>query len=163
MPDLTTQKEELLDEIGKLQEKYELSKTIGDDYYKPGMMEFLDQYLGQYNQLSNTALIRTEVKGLRYENRTPRLDYINVGDSVSIVREESNTFNSNNFMVLNERAESLGNLSAELCNAIAPLYDMGYVILGKAKVSYLQRIKERSRYAKQGILFVELQLKFRGI
>lgn len=91
------------------------------------------------------------------------MDFLNVGDSISIVREEGNTFNSNNFMVLNERFESLGNLPAELCNAIAPLYDKGYVILGKSKVSYLERIKDRSRYAKQGILFVELQLKFRGI
>lgn len=163
MPDVIAQKEELIAEINKFQEKYELSKTVGEDYYEPGMMEFLDKYLGQYNEATNTAIIRTEIKGLRYENRTLRLDFLNVGDSVSIVREERNTFNSNNFMVQNERSESLGNLPAELCNAIAPLYDMGYVILGKAKVSYIEKIKERSRYAKQGILFIELQLKFRGI
>ena len=72
-------------------------------------------------------------------------------------------YNSNNFMILSQHDESLGNLSAELCNVIAPLYDLGYVIITEANVSYIENIKSRSRYAKQGVLFIEIKMIFRGI
>ena len=156
-------KEELLAEIGKLQEKKDLAAKVGPDYYEPGRMQNLDQYLGEYDQEDGVITIRTESKGLRYEDRTPRLELLSVGDPVSLVREPNNPFNENNIMILTEKGESLGNLSASLCNVIAPLWDLGYLEVAASKVSYLERIRERSRYAKQGVLFVEIVLRFRGI
>ena len=52
-------------------------------------------------------------------------------------------------------------MSAELCNVIAPLYDMGELTIEKAVVSFVEPISRRSRHAKQAILFVELRAKIK--
>ena len=151
------------DILQALDKKYQLSKTVGPDYYEPGMMENLEQYQGDYDSNKKIAIIKTEVKGLRYENRTSRLDSLLIGETIQILREPGNVYNSNNFTVLNNRGESLGNLPAELCNALAPLYDAGYAVIDSSSVSYIERIGERSRYAKQGVLFTKIVLRLRGI
>ena len=151
MSELLSYKNNLLSVAEQLQRKLELSKTVGDDYYEPGMMENLDQYL------------RTESKGMRYENRTPRLEFLHVGDQVKIVRDPENQFNANNFRILTMKNEDLGNLSADLCNALAYLYDYGYAVIASSTITYIESIFERSRYAKQGVLFIELVIQFRGI
>ena len=156
-------KRELLEAANKLQQKKKLSSEVGPGHYDPGRMENLEQYLGVYDAEKNTLIIRTESKGLRYEGRTPRLEKLSINDPVKLVREPGNIYNSNNFMILSQHDESLGNLSAELCNVIAPLYDLGYVIITEANVSYIENIKSRSRYAKQGVLFIEIKMIFRGI
>ena len=153
-------KKDLLNEIAKLQSKKELSANVGPDYYEPGNMEYLDQYLGVYDESAKTIMLRTEAKGLRYDERTPRLDYLSISDPVQLVREPGNPFNENNIAILSESGESLGNLSAELCNVISPLMDLGYIMIRDAHVSYVERIRDRSRYARQGILFVEVELNF---
>ena len=163
MLNINLAKTDLLNAVSRLQEKKELAKNIGPDYYDPGNMENLDQYLGEYDEATNTITLRTESKGLRYEERTPRLDYLSVGDSVQLIREPSNPFNENNIMILSEQGESLGSLSAELCNVIAPLMDLGYAAIKSASVSYIERIRDRSRYAKQGVLFVEVHIALYGI
>ena len=163
MSDFITQKAELLEFIGRLNSKYELSKNVDEFYFEPGMMENLDQYLGKYDEQSNVAVLRTELKGLRYENRTVNLDDISVGDTVKIIREQSNIYNSNNFTVVTLKNKSLGNLPAELCNSIAPLYDSGHAVIESPLVTYIEKISQRSRYAKQGVLFIEFKIKFRGI
>lgn len=160
--DVLKAKGNLLEYASGLNHKYELSKTVSDDYYEPGMMENLEQYWGVYDDSAKTLVLRLESKGLRYENRTKNLEKLAVGDEIQIIREETNPYNSNNFMIQNH-SDSLGNLPADLCNVLAPLYDAGYAVIQAATVSYLEKIKERSRYAKQGVLFVELQIKLRGI
>ena len=55
MTDITTAKDILLDLISDYAERFELSKTVGSDYYEPGRMENLDQYLGQYDAAANTV------------------------------------------------------------------------------------------------------------
>lgn len=159
--DINNAKQSLLSEINKLARKYEMSLSLPEDYFEPGQMENLDQYCGFYDENNQKIILKTEVKGLRYEGRTPRLEKLCIGDSVLITREKSNIYNSNNFMVNTIEGESLGNLSAELCNAIAPLYDLGYLTVDYATVSYLEKIQERSRYAKQGVLFIKLSLHLR--
>ena len=163
MLNINLAKTDLLNAVSRLQEKKELAENIGPDYYDPGNMENLDQYLGEYDEATNTITLRTESKGLRYEERTPRLDYLSVGDSVQLIREPNNPFNENNIMILSEQGESLGSLSAELCNVIAPLMDLGYAAIKSASVSYIERIRDRSRYAKQGVLFVEVHIALYGI
>ena len=152
----------LLDAVAGLQEKKELAASVGPDWYEPGMMENLEQYLGRYDESSHILTLRTESKGLRYDDRTPRLDYLSVGDRVSLVRDPDNPFNTNNIMILSENGEDLGNLPAELCNVIAPLWDSGELTVQSAQVSYLERIRDRSRYARQGVLFVEIRMELKS-
>ena len=80
-------KEALLEAVAKLQEQKELAASVGPDWYEPGRMENLDQYLGVYDESSRTITLRTESKGLRYDERTPRLDYLSAGDPVRLERE----------------------------------------------------------------------------
>lgn len=163
MADILQAKQDLLEFVYGLNHKYELSKTVGDDYYEPGMMENLEQYRGEYVEQVNMIFLRVESKGLRYDNQTQNLERIAVGDELRIVRDINNLYNSNNFAIKSNKNESLGNLPADFCNAFAPLYDMGYATILKATVSYIERLKDRSRYARQGVLFVELQIKLRGV
>lgn len=121
--------------------------TCGEEYFEPGMMENLDQYKGEYDETKNVIIIRVESKGLRYENRTQNLEKVSVNDSVYIKRESANAFNSNNFTIESEMGVTLGNLPADLCNALAPLYDSGYATILKSTVSYIEKLRERSRYA----------------
>ena len=163
MADILQAKHDLLEFVNGLNHKYELSKTVGEDYYEPGMMENLEQYRGEYVEQVNMIFLRVESKGLRYDNQTQNLERIAVGDEVRIVRDNDNPFNSNNFAIKSIKNEALGNLPAELCNALAPLYDAGYATILTATVSYIERLKDRSRYAKQGVMFVELNIKMRCI
>lgn len=163
MLNIVLAKEDLLSAVAQIQEKKDLSEHVGADYYEPGKMENLDQYLGVYDENTNTITLRTEAKGLRYEERTPRLDYLSVGDPVQLEREPTNSFNANNIMILSDSGESLGNLSADLCNVISPLLDLGYLTIHDEHITYIERIRERSRYARQGVLFIQFQIQFHGI
>lgn len=142
--------------LGTLEHKHNLSETVGADYYEPGMMENLAQYLGQFNAETGRGKLRVDVKGLRYENRSQRLERVSVGDSVTIARDQDNPYNPNNFEILGPWGDSLGNLPAGLCNAMAPIYDSEILQVRAARVSYMERLRERSRYAKQGVLFIEI-------
>lgn len=163
MADVLQAKKDLLEFANGLNYKYELSKTVGEDYYEPGMMENLEQYRGEYSERDNILFLRVDSKGLRYDNQTQNLERISVGDELRIVRNIDNSYNSNNFTIKGNKNEALGNLPAELCDALAPLYDAGYATVLSATVSYIERLRDRSRYAKQGVMFVELIIKMRGI
>ena len=162
MTDIVASKKDLLEFVSFLNQKFELSKTVEPDYFEPGMMENLDQYKGEYDESNNMITLRVDAKGLRYDNRTQNLERLSVGEPVDIVRESGNLYNSNNFMIKNKNY-SLGNLPAELCNALAPLYDSGYATVLSAEVSYIEKLRDRSRYAKQGVLFIEMCIKLRSI
>lgn len=159
MIEINEAKAKLIYVIEKLQEKKSLSETVGEDYYDPGNMEYLDKYLGEFDPTTNNANLRVEAKGLRYEGRTERLDKLKVGDSVKLVRDPGNIYNSNNFIINNKENNSIGNLPAELCNAIAPLFDSGNLKMVSSRVSYVERLRDRSRYATQGVLFIEIKLQ----
>lgn len=163
MQDLLICKEELIKLAAAYNKKLELSREVGPDHYDPGMMENLEQYKGVYDEAIKQIVIRCELKGLRYDNRTASLEVMAVGDDVSVVRDASNMFNSNNFSVSSVSGASLGYLPAELCNALAPLYDAGCASIISSVITYIEKIGQRRRYAKQGVLFVELIIKLRGI
>lgn len=147
----------LLVEIEKLHHKHELADIINDDYFEPGMMEHLDKYEGSYDD--NTGIVRLcfESKGTRYGDRTEQIESLKAGDSVDIVRDKQNSYHSNNFIICTVEGNDIGNMPAELCNAIAPLYDAGVMEIADSRVSFVEPISKRSRYAKQAILFVELK------
>ncbi len=149
-------KELLIEQINKLEEKRKLSETVGPDYFEPGKMEYLEQYAGAYNAEDGSFLIRFEAKGTRYNGRTAQIEKVNAGDAIRLKREPENKFNSNNFVLMTEKNFDVGNMPAELCNVIAPLYDSGELTVDSAKVSFVDPISKRSRHAKQAVLFVEV-------
>lgn len=157
---LQEQKENLLAEIEKLHQRHELSKTVGADYFEPGMMEYLEQSEGVFDETNGEILIRFEVKGTRYEGRTEQIEKVKNGDSVRIVRDCENPYNANHFMILTEKGKNLGNMPAQLCNTIAPLHDNGKLSFTQAQVSFVEPISRRSRHAKQAVLFVEVKIHF---
>ena len=81
------------------------------------------------------------------------------GDAIQIVRDVGNPYNHNNFSLLNRKGKDVGNIPAELSNALAPLYDAGEIVFEKAQVSFVEPISKRSRYAKQAVLFEETEVK----
>ena len=147
----------LKEEVRKLHHRQELSKTVGPDYYEPGLMEYLDQSDGSFDPSNGELMLRFEVKGTRYEGRTELIEKIHVGDSFEVCREKDNAFNPNNFFLTDKKGRNLGNMPAELCNALAPFYDAEILIIESCKVSYVEPISKRNRHAKQAMLFVELK------
>ena len=61
--------------------------------------------------------------------------------------------------LLTRKQRDVGNMPAELCNAIAPLYDSGHLTFLSARVSFVEPLSRRSRYARQAVLFVELRCR----
>ena len=162
--DLTQeQKDNLLKEIQKLHERHELADTVGADYFEPGMMEYLAQSDGSYDAATGRLLLRFESRGTRYEGRTEQIEKVRLGDAVRIVRDKENSFNHNNFLLLTEKSRDIGCMPAELCNAIAPLYDEGSLVFDRASVSFVEPISKRNRHAKQAILFVELSARVKEL
>ena len=147
----------LLEEVEKLHQRNELAGSITPDYFEPGMMEYLDQSDGSFDENTGFFVLRFESRGTRYGDRTEQIESVSVGDPVGLEREPENRFNSNNFILKTDAGKDVGNMPAELCDAIAPLYDAGRIRFTESKVSYVEPISKRSRYAKQAILFVELK------
>lgn len=152
-------KEKLLAEAAKLRQKYELSKTVGPDWFEPGMMEYLDKYEGIYDEENSILTLRFDSRGTRYDGRTEEIESLCTGDVVQIRRDAENAFNPNNFVILSTKGKDIGNVPAELCNAIAPIYDPGGLEFISARASFVEPLSKRSRYAKQAVLFVELRIK----
>ena len=153
------QKENLLQEIDKLHQRNELSKNVTDDYFEPGMMEYLEQSEGRFDEERGTIYLRFEARGTRYDGRTEIIEKVKVGDAIQIVRDDQNPYNRNNFSLLNRKGKDVGNVPAELCNVLAPLYDAGEIVFERVQVSFVEPISKRSRYAKQAVLFVETTVK----
>ena len=159
MSSFQEKKERLLTEAAKLHARNEMSKEVGPDFFEPGMMEYLEQSDGLFEDSTGELMLRFESRGTRYDGRTEQIEKVKVGDVIRITRDKENAFNSNNFLLLTEKGKDVGNMPAELCNAVAPLYDDGSLAVESAKASFVEPISARSRHAKQAILFVEAHLK----
>ncbi len=146
----------LLRELDKLHERHELSKTVGPDYFEPGLMEYLDKSDGSFDSTTGNIELFFEARGTRYEGRTERIENVKIGDVIKVTRDAQNPYNPNNFRLLTFRDRDVGNMPAELCNAIAPLFDEGALIFTGACVSYAEPLSKRNRHAKQAVMFVHL-------
>jgi len=153
------QKEILLTEMAKLHARHELSKDMGPDYFEPGMMEYPEQSDGSWDEATGELVLRFESRGTRYDGRTEQIEKVKAGDVIRITRDPENAFNPNNFLLFTEKGKDVGNMPAELCNAVAPLYDAGNLVIENASASFVDPISKRSRHAKQAILFVEMHAK----
>ena len=152
-------RERLLREAAKLHARNELSGKVGPDYFEPGMMEYLEQSDAFYDENTGELMMRFESRGTRYDGRTEQIEKVKTGDRIRITRDAGNEYNSNNFLLLTEKGKDVGNMPAELCNVVAPLYDEGSLVIESAKVSFVEPISRRSRHAKQAVLFVEMRVK----
>ena len=149
----------LINELEKLHHRLELSQTVTPEYFEPGMMEYLDKSDGTYDPQTGEIMIRFEAKGTRYDGRTEIIEKMKSGDTITVLRDRENPYNSNNFTMVNEKGSNVGNMPMELCNAIAPLYDSGGLAFENAFASFVDPITQRSRHAKQAMLFVELHCR----
>ena len=147
----------LLEQINKLHARHALYGNTPPDYFEPGMMEYLDQSDGSYDPETGEIVLRFESRGTRYDGRTEQIEKVAVDDVIRVTRDPENPFNHNNFRLLTAKGSDVGNMPAELCNAIAPLYDAGLLTFEDARVSYVEPISKRNRHAKQAVLFVELR------
>ncbi len=145
-------------ETGRLRELHERSGCSPEEYFEPGEMGYLKQNEGLPNG-NGGYRIRFEVRGTRYEGRTELIERVKEGDPIRVERETENIYNTNNFRILTEKGKDLGNMPADLCNAVAPLYDDGSLRISDAHVSFVEPISKRNRYALKGVLFVELLLE----
>jgi len=152
-------KELLLTEMAKLHARYELSKDMGPDFFEPGMMEYPEQSDGSWDEVTGELILRFESKGTRYDGRTEQIEKVKAGDVIRITRDPENAYNPNNFLLFTEKGKDVGNMPAELCNAVAPLFDAGNLVIESASASFVDPISKRSRHAKQAILFVEMHAK----
>ena len=110
-------------------------------------MEYLDKSDGFFDAKTGILSIRFEARGTRYNGRTEQIEKVKIGDRVVIERELTNSFNQNNFRLLTAKRQDIGNMPAELCNVIAPLYDDGSLVIKEAEVSY---VKKNSMVLKEG-------------
>ena len=153
------QKEQLLTEMAKLHARHELASEMGPDFFEPGMMEYPEQSDGSWDETTGELILRFESKGTRYDGRTEQIEKVKAGDAIRITRDPENAYNPNNFLLFTEKGKDVGNMPAELCNAVAPLYDSGTLVIESASASFVDPISKRSRHAKQAILFVEMHAK----
>lgn len=79
----------------------------------------------------------TRIVGVTFDDRQYRIAECYVGQKVFIVREVTNNFDTNAILVVNEKGESLGHLSAELAELISPLVDKGKIEIEKVIVTDL--------------------------
>lgn len=149
----------LINELEKLHHRLELSQTVTPEYFEPGMMEYLDKSDGTYDPQTGGIMLRFEANGTRYDGRTEIIEKMKSGDMITVLRDRENPYNSNNFTMVNVRGSNVGNMPMELCNAIAPLYDSGMLVFENAFASFVDPITQRSRHAKQAMLFVELHCR----
>ena len=152
-----TQLAALLKEMEKLHRKKLLSMNLPENYFEPGEMEYLDQYDAVFFDGDSTWSISFEVKGTQYEGRTEEIERVHVGDPVIVLRDKDNLYNPNNFRIMSNKKRDLGNMPAELCNVIAPLFDEGRLQLTLANVSFVEPISARNRYARKAVLFITLK------
>ena len=155
---MTNELQALLDYADELHQKHLLSESTDPFAYDPGKTEHLDQYDGVFEPESKTLTIFTEVMGLRYEDRSRHLEKLAVSDSIVLRRDSGNPYNSNNFELFRNDGKTLGTLPRELCNRLAPLYDTNAIRIIKVQASYIEQFNDRSRYVKQGVLFVQIEL-----
>ena len=74
---------------------HELADSVPHYYFEPGMMEYLDQSDGMYDEHTGILKLKFESKGTRYGDRTEQIETLSAGDPVKMERDPENEFNSN--------------------------------------------------------------------
>lgn len=122
------------------------SKLFNGDMPCDGFFDFKHQDL----------FVNFEAAGTMYEGRTENIEDVNVGDSLQIIRDPQNEYNSNNFRILTEQGKDVGNMPAFICDAMAPHFDRGRLFFNDVIASYVEPLSKRGKIAKKGVLYVDL-------
>ena len=91
------QKNKFYQMLDELHNKNCLSKTVGEDYFEPGKMEYLEQWDASYDKDNGEIMLRFEAKGTRYDGRSEQIEKVKSGDVIQVVREKTNLYNPNNY------------------------------------------------------------------
>lgn len=112
-----------------------------------------------YDEKTDRIYLELEIMGTRYEGRTERIEHIKKGDKIIVVRDKDNEYSSLNLDVFNENNESLGKISARVCEVISPLLDKNLLKIIDAKVSHVEPLSKRGPRCRKALLFVSLCLE----
>lgn len=145
-----------------------LLSYLNNDYLKTIMMEndihdLWPWIMSSYDDKTNTAKIKTEVVGTMYEGRSQRIENISFGDSVKLVRDPDNEYDSNCISVQNLSGESLGNIETFLASNLSTYLDRGDIELCDITVSYVEPLSKRSKHAKKALLEISFLIKFKNM
>lgn len=154
-------KRELLDLIQRIQSVNMLATQYEPGTFARGIGN--DKAYASFNQTSREVFIKTEVQGTQYEGRSARIENIEEGTLVNIIREPENQYNANNLAVQNLAGESLGNISSDVCDILSPMIDAGYLKIKNVSVSYVEPLSKRSARAKKAILYVAITMELKDI
>ena len=91
--------------------------------------------------------------------RSERIEHVKKGDKIIVVRDRDNEYSDLNLAVFNENNESLGKISARVCEVISPLLDKDLIKLIDAKVSHVEPLSKRGPRCRKALLFVSLCLE----
>lgn len=127
---------------------FESEESFAEDDFSSTLSpkNVIRQLLEEYSEI--------EVSGTQYEGRSDRIEKVQVGDKLELVREPNNPYDKNAIGVQNADG-SLGHLPWYIVEKLSPLMDAGKVTC-TASVSEVLPLSKRSRKAKKAILKVRL-------
>ena len=140
----------------------EMTASYESGQKNPGLGKTLRWLDAELDIHAGTGTFTTEVVGTQFEGRNQRIEFLNLGDMVRLVREPENEINDQNISVRNRQGESLGNLSASVCSTLAPLMDAGYADKVTAAVCEVIPLSQRSSRAKKAILKLKVTIHVEG-
>ena len=89
--------------------------------------EYFQSY--SYDKIPGELYLNFEAKGTRYNDVDKNISQLKPGDTIQIIRDPENKYNSNNFRLSTIDGKDAGNMPAKLCNALAPFYDKDEIVL----------------------------------
>ena len=99
-----------------------------------------------------------ELNETRYEGRLARIERVNKGDKVKLVREPDNIYNSNAIDVQNSEG-SLGYLAADMSEMLAPLLDCDLTSY-TAVIDSVTPLSKRPKYCKSAIISIHVEVDY---
>lgn len=162
---LLEKKNKLMAVINNIQARNAAMLPADEYEFVPGKFDGGEEEAAVFDSVSETLVIKTEVLGTQYDNRSDRIEDVRTGDDldVKVVFEPDNPFNASNFMVINKKGESLGCVSAEIADVCIPLLAQQYLSVKTVKVSFVEPISQRSARANKAILYVEITAQFNNV
>jgi hypothetical protein len=97
------------------------------------------------------------LSGTRYEGRIERIEKVNVGDEVMLVREPENEYDRYAINVYNSEG-SLGHVNASVCYFLASLLDKNKIVY-TAKIDSVTPLSKRSKHCKNALISIHIEAK----
>ena len=125
---------------------FESEESFAEDEPYLSPKDIIRQLLEEYSEI--------EVSGTQYEGRSDRIEKVQVGDKLELVREPDNAYDKNAISIQNDEGP-LGYLPQYIVESLSPLMDAGMVTC-TATVSEVVPLSRRSKRARKAILKVRL-------